>query len=79
MDRRILVGLTAGALGLPMAVVVFAAAAGLLSAVGDSGGAVGLARTAVVLGVVWACDLVALVVVLAVERTLTNRPRDDDY
>jgi hypothetical protein len=70
---RAVVGLIVGALGLPIGMCVLFALARLLDAMKDESGALGLERASLVLFALWLVDLVALVIVTAV-NSLQNPP-----
>ncbi len=75
--QRALVSLLVGALALPVALCILYALARLLEAMQDQVGGQILGRTALVLFALWIIDLVALVILLAVQ-SLGNPPRSPD-
>ena len=74
--RRTVLLLLAGALFLPVAIVIILTMGRLLLALEDAAGAAVLKRIALAVGVVWVLVLVCLPIVLAV-RTLTADDRSD--
>lgn len=74
--KRATVGLIVVALGLPIAMCVIYALARLLEAMQDLSGADSLGRVNIALFVLWAIDLVALVIVSAING-LTPPPTSD--
>jgi hypothetical protein len=70
---RAVVGLIVGALGMPIGMCVLFALSRLLDAMKDESGALGLERASLVLFALWLIDLVALVIVTAV-NSLQNPP-----
>ena len=66
IPQRAIVGLIVGALGLPMVLCVLYALARLLEGMQDHVGAAILDRMGLVLFALWAIDLVALVIVSAI-------------
>jgi|GEM_PF-5170828 len=66
ISRRILLALITAALTLPIVATVLFAAARLLSAVQDHGGAAGVDRVALCVGIGWAVALAALVIATAI-------------
>ena len=75
---RAVVGLIVGALGLPIGMCVLFALARLLEAMKDESGALGLERASLVLFALWLIDLVALVIVTAVNSLQNPPPRPKD-
>ncbi len=79
--NRILVRLLIAALVLPVAICVFMASAHLLQAMGDAMWAYILQRVAVVAGVIWAVDLVSLLLAVAIYMIVnmgrSDRPLDE--
>jgi hypothetical protein len=67
--------LVSGAVLMPLAITVVLGVGGLLSAMGDTGGGGVLSRVGLALGIIWAVDLIALLVVLAV-RSLDDNSRE---
>jgi len=76
--RRILLWLVAGALFIPVAIVLIAGVGRLLAAVGDADGARLLDRTALFAGLLWALSLIGLPIVLALQSLDANSPGDID-
>ncbi len=74
---RLLVGLLIGALGLPIVLCVLTAAARLLEGMQDLPGAAALGRISLACYILWAIDLVGLVIVQAVQA-LGGGPRNPD-
>jgi hypothetical protein len=66
VPHRIVLALVTAALVLPIIICVVIAVAGLLGAMGDSAGGLALHRVAVVGGLLWAIDLICLVILLAI-------------
>jgi hypothetical protein len=58
-----LLPLLLAALGLPIVLVLLLAAGQLLAALGDAAGAIVVNRVALAGGIVWAADLISLVIV----------------
>jgi hypothetical protein len=79
MGKRTLLLLVAGALFLPIAIVLLLAVALLLGAMQDEAGQFALNRIALGLGVFWALDLIGLLIVVALESLVDddNEPRDE--
>jgi hypothetical protein len=75
--RRALLLLLAGALFLPIAILLILTAGRLLMALEDAQGAALLDRLALCLGIVWALSVIALAILLAI-RALLDEPRADD-
>ena len=73
---RLLVGLLIGALGLPIVLCVLIAAARLLEGMQDAPGAAALGRISLACYILWAIDLVGLVIVQAI-HALAGGNRDD--
>jgi hypothetical protein len=76
--RRILAWLLAGALFLPIAIVLIAGLARLLAALEDADGARLLDRAALVAGLLWALTLIGLPIALALESLSVTAPHDED-
>jgi hypothetical protein len=76
IGKRTLLLLVAGALFAPIAIVLVLAVATLLGAMQDEAGQYALKRVALGLGMLWALDLVGLVVVLAV-NALADEPGEE--
>lgn len=74
MDRRILIGLLLGAIVPPVAISLLAGLAALLAGMGDEAGAVGTQRFAVAVALIWALDLIGLVVVLGARAAFEPTP-----
>ena len=74
ISPRAVVWLIVGALGLPIALCVLLGLARLLEAMKDDAGAFCLGRVALALAVLWVIDLVALVVIQAI-NSLGGPPR----
>jgi hypothetical protein len=68
ISRKVLLVLVTSAAILPMAIAVVVAVARLLSAMQDAAGSAVLDRVALALGILWALNLIALVMSLALER-----------
>lgn len=66
--QRLLIWIVAAAVLTPILLVLVVGMGHLMAAMGDAGGALFLRRTAAVVGVLWVFDLVALLVLLAIER-----------
>ncbi|OHB73500.1 MAG: hypothetical protein A2V70_19340 [Planctomycetes bacterium RBG_13_63_9] len=66
VPRSILMAMIAGALGLPIAIAVLWGVSALLSAMDDLGGATVLRYLALAAGLLWAIDLIGLVLLQAV-------------
>jgi hypothetical protein len=66
LARRVVLWLVAAALLLPIAICVIAGVGALLGALGDSSGAVVLGRTALGVSILWAINLIGLIIVLAI-------------
>jgi hypothetical protein len=75
--QRILVGLLLGALGLPILICVLLAVGRLLTAMQDPVGAESVGRVNLALFILWAADLIGLVVVQAIQ-SLGGPPRPPD-
>jgi len=65
-----------GAVLLPISICVALAVAAVLGGMGDLSGESALRGVAIAAGVVWAIDLISLVLVVALE-SLANRDRND--
>ena len=76
--RRIVLGLLAGALFLPIAILLILTVGRLLVALEDPAGAALLERLALLLGIAWALLVVCLPLVLAVQSLIAEHPRDDE-
>ena len=68
ISRKVLLILVAAGAMLPIAIAVVVAVGRLLAAMQDSAGAAVLERVALGLGILWALNLIALVMALALER-----------
>jgi hypothetical protein len=66
LSRRILMSLLTAACILPVAITIVVAVGRLLGAMQDAPGALFLDRVALTLGILWAIDLVCLVLVQAI-------------
>jgi hypothetical protein len=75
--KRILVGLLVGALGLPILMCVLFALGRLLAAMQDAVGADAVGRISLALYVLWAADLIGLVVIQAI-LSLGGPPQPPD-
>jgi hypothetical protein len=76
--QRLIVGLLIGALGLPILLCVLFAVARLLDGMQDVAGAAAIGRVGLGLFILWAVDLIGLVIVQAIHSTAgANRPPDD--
>jgi hypothetical protein len=75
--RHFLVGLLIGALGLPILLCVMFAVGKLLEGMNDVAGATALERVGLGLFILWAVDLIGLVIVQAIQSAGPNRPPDD--
>ena len=73
---KTLLFLVVAALMLPAAICVVVALAALLSAIGDAGGGAALRYVALAGGVLWTADLIAIVLVQAIDSL--DRPDDED-
>jgi hypothetical protein len=78
IGKRTLLLLVAGALFVPMAIVLVLAVATLLGAMQDAAGQFALKRVALGLGMLWALDLIALVVVMAIDALSDDRDDEKD-
>ena len=76
IGKRTLLLLVAGALFVPMAIVLVLTVATLLGAMQDAVGQFALKRVALGLGIIWALDLIALVVVMAIGALTDDRDND---
>jgi hypothetical protein len=72
--RRVLLLLLAGALFLPIAIVLIVTVGRLLAALGDPAGSTFFDRLALAVGIAWVLDLIGLPIVLAIERLLADAP-----
>ncbi len=75
ITKRVVAWLLVGALGLPIVLCLLFALAQLLGAMQDAAGALAVLRVCLGLGVLWVVNLVALVIVPAVNSL--DEPRDD--
>ena len=76
--RHLLVGLLIGALGLPILLCVLFAVGKLLEGMNDAAGATALEWVGLGLFILWAVDLIGLVIVQAIQSAGgPNRPPDD--
>jgi hypothetical protein len=78
ISQRLLVWLIVAALGLPIVLCVLLGLAKLLDAMQDADGAVGVGRFALAIGVLWVIDLVALVILQAVQAAASAQKSDDE-
>ena len=67
--RHLLLGLLVGALGLPILTCVVIAVAKLLDGMNDAAGALALERIGLGLFILWAVDLIGLVIVQAIQSS----------
>jgi hypothetical protein len=74
ISRRVLLTLLLCSTVLPMAIVVVVAVARLLAAMQDAAGAAVLDRVALALGILWAVNLISLLIALALVQLM---PPDD--
>ncbi|HYW80748.1 MAG TPA: hypothetical protein VE890_14300 [Thermoguttaceae bacterium] len=77
VPRRAILLLIAAALVLPIVICVILAAGAVLSAMGDTLGLAVLQRIALAVGILWAIDLVSLLVVLALNTLADDTPSND--
>lgn len=77
MLRRILPLLLGLAAGLPVVVCILVAVARLLAGLGDTIGATVIDRLALAIGIVWAIDLVFLVISQGFEALNRDEPPDE--
>jgi hypothetical protein len=68
ISRKVLLVLVTSAAILPMAIAVVLGVGRLLAAMQDAAGAAVLDRVALGLGILWALNLISLVMALALER-----------
>jgi hypothetical protein len=66
IPHRIVIGLVVTAIFLPITICVVIGVAALLKGMGDISGGVALLRVALGIGILWAIDLICLVLVLAI-------------
>lgn len=66
IDRRVLVALVTAAMLMPMVVLILLGVGKLLTALGDATGAVWLDRIALVGSILWAVDLLLMLIVVAI-------------
>lgn len=66
IDRRVLIALVTTALLVPMVVLILQGVGKLLLALGDATGALWLDRIALAGGIVWAIDLLVMLIVVAI-------------
>ena len=76
--RRVVLGLLAGSLFLPIAILLILTVGRLLVALEDPAGAALLERLALLLGIAWAFFVVCLPLVLAVRYLVDEPPGDDE-
>ena len=73
VPRRAVLLLVASAIVLPIAICMILAVGAILGAMGDTQGGVALQRIALAGGILWAIDLICLVVVLALNTLIDNQ------
>ena len=78
MVRRILLGLLLGAIVPPVAISLLVGLAALLAGMGDETGSLGTQRIALAVAVVWALDLIGLLVALGA-RAVGEPPSPMDW
>lgn len=78
ISNRLIVGLLAAALGLPIVVLVALGGGRLLSALGDQGGAEFVRRIAQLGGLAWGLSLVGLIIATAAAKVLDDRAEPVD-
>ncbi|MBX3412214.1 MAG: hypothetical protein KF708_05800 [Pirellulales bacterium] len=79
VSRRWLIQLVVAALLLPIVICVLAAVGRLLAGMGDATGGAVLDYLALGAGVLWLVDLIALVILLALEAvTRDEQPSDEE-
>jgi hypothetical protein len=76
IPQRAIAWLLVGALGLPIALCVLFALARLLETMQDAGGAAVLQRVSLGLFALWVIDLVALLIVGAINSLRVDPPED---
>lgn len=74
MGRRIVMGLLLGAVVSPVAISLLVGLAALLAGLGDETGALGTQRVCLAMAVVWALDLIGLLVALGVRAVFEPSP-----
>ncbi|MCC7083529.1 MAG: hypothetical protein IT427_00815 [Pirellulales bacterium] len=67
IPQRVILGLVAGAVGLPIVICVLLGLSHLLAAMNDQSGASAIGRLCLAAGAIWTIDLVALLVALAID------------
>jgi hypothetical protein len=77
IPQRTLIWLVAGTLILPIALALVLGLARLLGAMGDAGGQIVLDRVGLALGIIWALNLIGLVVVLGMNSLLPPGTGDE--
>jgi hypothetical protein len=79
VPRRILALLVGLALLLPIVVCVLAGVGRLLAGMGDAAGATALDRLTLAVGLLWAIDLIALLIANGVQSLgASTRPQDEE-
>jgi hypothetical protein len=66
IPQRVILGLVVGAVGLPIVICVLLGLSHLLAAMNDQSGAYCVGRFCLAAGAIWAINLVALLVTLAI-------------
>lgn len=77
IPRRVIVWLSIGAFFLPIVLCVTLGVSTLLSSMGDAAGGGVLARIALAFGLIWAIDLISLVLTLSL-RALNETSNDEE-
>jgi hypothetical protein len=78
ISPRLIVRLLIGALGLPIVLCVLLGLARLLDAMQDHDGAVAVGHFALAVAVLWVVDLIALVIVQAIQSVGSHSSKDDE-
>jgi hypothetical protein len=82
VPQQVALTLVAGTILLPITICVILGVAALLAAMGDTLGGIVLQRVALAAGILWAIDLICLVLVLAInsfkDHAIHNRDEPDD-
>jgi hypothetical protein len=78
ISQRWTVWLIVGALGLPIVLCVLLGLANLLGAMQDAAGAVVVNRFALAIGVLWVIDLIALVILQAIQSAAAAQRHSND-
>ena len=76
--RRVLLWLLAGALFLPIVILLILAVGRLLGALEDPAGAAVFDRIALAFGIVWALVIICLPLVLTVQSLGAEQPHDEE-